>query len=326
MKAILLKNFGGVENLELASWEEPQIKKDYIKIKIKAFALNRADILQREGKYPPPRNTSPILGLEVAGEVVEIGENVSKWKIKDKVFGLLPGGAYAEFVIMHKNMAIKKPDFLDFEQATAIPEVFLTAFQALVWLGKLQENEKVLIHAGGSGVGTAAIQIAKNFKSNILITASREKHQKCKDLGANFCIDYKIESFREKILELTEKQGVDLIIDFIGANYFNNNINSLNLEGRLVILAFLGGVKLKDTNLLPILRKRLQIIGSTLRARTLDYQIQLTQDFWKYAQPLFAAKMLKPVIDTVFSWKDIQKAHNYMENNQNFGKIVLRVD
>lgn len=326
MKAILVKQPGGREQLELGEWQKPIPAKDELLVKVKAAAVNRADILQREGKYPPPKGASPILGLEICGVIEEVGDEAGEWKKGDEVFGLLPGGAYAEYAVIHKNMALAKPEHLSFEEAAAIPEVFLTAYQSLIWIGKLQFNEKVLIHAGASGVGTAAIQIARQFNTEIIVTASAGKHRVCHELGATFTIDYQTESFPEKVKQITNGSGVDLIIDFIGGTYFKDNINSLALDGRLVLLAALGGGNVGDFNMAKILMKRLQITGSTLRSRTVEYQIKLTRHFWSFAERLFENGKLKPVIYKVYDWNDVVMAHQCMEENRNSGKIVLRID
>ncbi len=325
MKAILITSPGPAENLIIGKFEKPEPKPDEILVKVAATAVNRADILQREGKYPPPKGASPVLGLEMSGEVAALGKNVTKWKAGDQVFGLLPGGGYAEYAVIHQDMALPLPENLDLTEATAIPEVFLTAYQALFWLGKLQKRETVLIHAGGSGVGTAAIQLAKAQEATIIITASAGKHKACLELGADLAVDYNTQDFQEEVSAFTGEKGVDVIIDFIAANYFHQNIDSLATDGRLVLLATLGGGKIDNFDLRKILIKCLQITGSTLRARSLDYQIALTQAFSSFALPLFQKKQIKPVIDKVFDWKDVQDAHKYMEAYKNIGKIVLKV-
>lgn len=325
MKAVLVNSPGGAENLVIGETDTPQPQPHQILVKVAATALNRADILQREGKYPPPEGASSILGLEISGEVVALGENVTKWKTGDRVFGLLPGGGYAEFAVIHEDMALPLPEHLDQIEAAAIPEVFLTAYQALFWLGKLQKGEAVLIHAGGSGVGTAAIQLAKALEAKIMVTASAGKHQVCLDLGADWAIDYKSENFQEKVKEYTDAKGVDVIVDFVAAPYFLQNIDSLSTDGRLVLLAVLGGGKVENLDLRKILIKRIQIKGSTLRARSLEYQIALMQAFSSFAMPLFERGEIKPIIDKIFDWKEVQEAHKHMEANKNTGKVILKI-
>lgn len=326
MKAILVKQPGGPEQLELGEYEQPLPKPDELLVKVYATALNRADTLQRQGKYPAPKGASPLLGLEVAGEVVEAGINCSRFKKGDKVFGLLPGGGYAQYAVINEQMAMPIPDNLTMEEAAAIPEVFLTAFQALVWLGKLQEGERALIHAGASGVGTAAIQLARAKKAEVLVTASEGKLHACKELGAHKAINYKEVLFDDEVLAYTNGEGVDVIVDFIAGPYFNQNLDCLRTDGRLVILASLGGGKVEEADLRKILVKRLQVMGSTLRSRSKEYQIQLTQEMSAFALPYFKSGSIKPVIDSVYDWADVAEAHRYMEQNKNIGKIVLRIN
>jgi len=289
------------------------------------LALNRADTLQRRGKYPPPEGASPILGLEIAGKVAGRGSKVTKWEKGDRIFGLLPGGGYAEYAVIHQDMALPVPDGFSMEEAAAIPEVFLTAFQSLSWHADLKKGETVLIHAGASGVGTAGIQLAKEMGAKVLVTASKQKHQLCLDLGAEAAIDYHDGPFEKPVLEATDGKGVDVIIDFIAAPYLQQNINCLRTDGRLILLATLGGVKVEQLNMGAILFKRLSIIGSTLRSRSSDYQIRLTKDFGDFTLERFRNGHLKPVVDRVFDWTEVTAAHQMMESNKNQGKIVLKI-
>lgn len=325
MKAILIPEFGGPEVMQLGEWETPAPGPKEIRVKIKATALNRADTMQRRGVYPPPPGESPILGLEMAGIVETIGVGVTKWKVGDRVCGLLGGGGYAEYCVTHEDMAIPLPDQLSFEEGAAIPEVFLTAYQALHWLARIQPGEKILVHAGASGVGTAAIQLIGLHGADCIVTASAGKHQTCLDLGASHAIDYKKEDFSAVVTELTNGAGVQVIIDFIAAPYFQMNLDSLALEGRLVMLSLIGGVKPEAVNLAPILRKRLQIIGTTLRARSLEYKIGLTKDLQTHCMPHFASGKLKPIIDSIIPWTEVVQGHQRMESNLNTGKIILQI-
>lgn len=325
MKAIIVDKPGGAEQLKLGEYPKPVCGENEILVKVKAAALNRADILQREGKYPPPVGASPILGLEMSGIVEEVGSKVFKCKIGDRVFGLLPGGGYAEYAVIHENMAMEIPDNIPFEEAAAIPEAFLTAFQSVIWLSELKAGEVVLIHAGASGVGTAAIQIAREIGAKIIITASKEKHKICKELGADLTIDYKTQNFSDEVLKFTNNYGADVIIDFIGGLYFKNNVESLTRDGRLVLLATLSGGKVTEFDLRQILTKRLKIVGSTLRSRSLDYQIKLTKEFKEFAYDKIKRGIIKPVIDEILDWKYAEQAHRKMEENKNTGKIILRV-
>lgn len=325
MKAILIDKPGGADQLYIGETEKPIPQQNEVLVKVKATALNRADILQREGKYPPPKGASEILGLEIAGMAEEVGTDVSHIKKGDSIFGLLPGGGYAEYAIIHKDMAMQIPESFSFTDAAAIPEVFLTAYQALFLLAHIKKGDTVLIHAGASGVGTAAIQLAKSMDAYVIVTASAEKHDLCKSLGADVAIDYKKEDFAEQVFKNTSNKGADIIVDFIGAPYFEKNLNCAALDGRIVMLAFLGGTKISDVNLRNILARRLSIHGSTLRSRNIDYQISLTKSFKEYALEKFKNGNLKPVIDKIYSWENVQEAHQLMEANKNAGKIILEI-
>ena len=323
MRAIVFDNPGEPEVLKIGEIKQPVPASNEILVKVEAAGINRADTLQRRGKYPPPIGASPILGLEIAGTVSEVGNAITKWKTGEKVFGLIPGGGYAEFAVINENMAMPIPNSLNFFEAAAIPEVFLTAYQSLFWYGKIEKGQNVLVHAGGSGVGTAAIQLAKEMQAHVIITSSKEKHKICSELGADKTIDYKSYSFKDEVLNYTGNKGVNIIIDFILGPYFKHNIECLHEDGRLIILASLGGGIVDQFDLRKILSKRLSIIGSTLRSRSLDYQIKLTNEFGKFALEKFSKSKLKPVIDKVFNWEDAVSAHKYMEENKNTGKIIL---
>jgi len=325
MKALLAIDKGKKTEMTPGSYPDP-VAGDYeILVKIEATALNRADLLQKSGKYPPPQGVSPILGLEMAGIVMETGPQVTRYEIGDHVFGLLPGGGYAEYCVIHERMAMHMPEKYSFEESTAIPEAFLTAFQALKFLGDIKKNETVLIHAGASGVGSAAIQLAKKlFKCKVIATAGKKKKLKaCSDLGADISINYKNEDFSQLINAELGENSVDLIIDFVGAPYWEKNIDVSATDGRLIYLSMLGGAGIKKMNLVPLLRKRLTIKGSTLRNRTQEYKMKLTSDFHSYAMDLIDEGIIKPVIDSVFNWTDVEAAHKLMEENRNIGKIVL---
>lgn len=326
MKAVLIESFGGPEQLVLGDWPTPEPGPHEVLVKVGATALNRADLLQRRGHYPPPPGESPILGLEMAGEIVAMGKRVTRRRIGERVCGLLAGGGYAEYAVLHEAMALPLPEGMDDSEAAAIPEVFLTAFQALRWLADFQAGEWLLLHAGASGVGTAAIQLARTMDAGrIIVTASAPKHELCRALGAHHAIDYREQDFLQAVEEFSNGRGVDVVIDFIAAPYFQRNLDVLRADGRLLLLALMGGVQPEGINLAPVLRKRLQIIGSTLRARPLDYKIRLTEALYDYAWPAFRRQHLRPVIDSVFDWTEVEAAHRRMEANKNKGKIVLKV-
>lgn len=321
MKALLVEK----GQMLLADWPKPSPGQGELLVKVAAAGVNRADILQKEGKYPPPAGASPLLGLEVAGTVAAVGADISNWQVGDRVMGLLPGGGYAQFALLHSELAMPVPENLSFAEAAALPEVFLTAWQALVWLAKLQKGETVLIHAGASGVGTAAIQVAKAMGAQVWVTASAAKHAACQALGASLAIDYKATDFAEVIQEKTAGRGVNVIVDFIGAAYWQQNLQSLAMDGRLVMLAFLGGAK-TETSLAPLLQKRLSVYGSTLRSRSLPYQAALCKDLAAFLLPRLKSGVLKPVIHKVYDWQQAEEAHRDMVQNQNVGKLVLTLE
>ncbi|PTX64247.1 putative PIG3 family NAD(P)H quinone oxidoreductase [Melghirimyces profundicolus] len=327
MQAVIVTEPGGPENLKVGEYPTPRPTDHELLVRVKATALNRADILQRKGHYPPPKGASPILGLEMAGVVEKVGENCRGWKPGDRVFGLLPGGGYAEYAVIPGDMALPIPEGYGFEEAAAIAEVFLTAYQALFWLGSLKQGEKVLIHAGASGVGTAAIQLAKAAGATVYTTAgSSDKLEACRSLGADLAVNYKEGPFEPHVRSAAGENGVQLVLDFVGAPYWEQNLNCLGIDGKLVLISTLGGAQLENASLVPFLAKRLQVIGTTLRSRSLHYKIELTRDFADHVLPLFGEGKIKPVIDRTFSWKEVREAHRYMEENRNIGKVILRVD
>lgn len=326
MQAIQFHAPGGTDQLYMGEYEAPQPGPNEVLVRVAYTALNRADLLQREGKYPVPPGDSPIMGLEMSGTVIATGSEAHKWKIGDKIFGLLNGGGYAEQAVIHEDMAMPIPAGMPMQEAAAIPEVFLTAYQALHWIGKLQAGETVLIHAGASGVGTAALQLVRLAEAISIVTASAGKHEICYQLGAAKAIDYRSEDFAEALQLYTKGKGVDIIIDFIAAGYFNQNLQTLGLDGRMIMLALMGGIKVPVVNLALILGKRLQITGSTLRSRSLEYKIRLTRDLHQYAGPHFTDGTLRPIIDSVYPWEAVREAHEYMEANKNQGKILLQVE
>lgn len=326
MRAVLVPEFGGPEKLEIGTCPRPETGPADLLVRVHATALNRADILQREGKYPPPPGESEILGLEVAGVVEEKGEDCPEFAVGDRVFGLLAGGGYAEYARLPKGVAMRIPDRMSVEEAAAIPEAFLTAYQALFLYGQVSMGHRVLIHAGASGVGTAAIQLAREAGALVYATASAGKHEGCRALGASRVIDYRAESFADVIRRETDGQGVDAIVDFIGGPYLNDNVASLAMDGRIVILATMGGSRVEQFDIRHLFRRRGQIITSTLRNRPLIYKEKLTAAFADFALPRFADGRLKPVIDRMIDWSDVADAHRAMEANKNVGKIVLRVN
>lgn len=325
MKAVLVNE--KTQELLIGDAETPQLNDDELLIRVKATGLNRADLLQKRGLYPPPKGASPILGLEASGVIEKVGSHVSGWQVGDRVFSLLPGGGYAEYVTVPAEMAMRIPEGMSFEEAAAIPEVFFTAYLNLFKLGGLKAGQTVLVHAGASGVGTAAIQLIREAGATSIITAgSEEKRKACQALGAAHAIDYKDGPFAPKVKDATKGAGVDIILDFIGAPYFKQNLEVLNLDGRLIIIGTMGGVNVEEVNLGFLLAKRLQVIGTALRSQKPQDKIELTQEFSAFALERLKDGRLKPIIDSVWNWKEVQKAHDHMESNRNTGKIILKIE
>ncbi len=325
MQAITVTTPGGPEVLRLTTVPDPVPGPEQVLVRVRATALNRADVMQRLGQYPPPPGESNILGLELAGEVEAVGAAVKDYAPGDRVFGLVGSGGYAEKALIDARMAMPIPAGWSFAQAAAVPEVFFTAQETLFTLGGLKAGETVLIHAAASGVGTAGMQMARETGARILVTAgSAEKIERCIGLGAEAGCNYKEQDFADWIKEVTNGQGVDLIEDFIGAAYWDRNLRSLKVGGRLVLVGLMGGVKV-EVNLGLLMTKRLQVFGSVLRSRLLADKIAITQRFRAKWLPLLAAGRIKPIIDRIFPLAHAAEAHRYMEENRNFGKIILSV-
>ncbi len=314
------------QQLVFAAVECPRITTSQCLIKVHAIGVNRADILQRQGKYPPPAGESTILGLEVSGEIVACGGAVDHWQRGDKVYGLVAGGGYAEYVAINAEHLMKLPDNYTYEQGAAIAEVFLTAYQSLFSLAQLQPQQSVLIHAGASGVGTAAIQLAKAKQCKVVVTVGHEeKAQACILLGADAAINYQEVDF-VAWAKKNHPQGFDVIVDVVAGEYLNKNIKVAALDARIIILAMLGGRFSQSVDIAKLLMKRLTIQASTLRNRSDGYKKQLIIDFVNDFYPLLKKGKIHPVIDSVFSWQETEQAHQLMLTNNNIGKIVLRVD
>ena len=326
MKAVLMSGTGGVEVLHIGEHPDPVMKEGELLVRIRATALNRADLLQRRGKHPPPKGVPDLLGLEMAGEVASVGPACEGWAPGDRVCALLPGGGYAERVSIPSGLAMRIPGDLSFEQAAAIPEVFLTAYQNLFNVARLASGQTVLIHAGASGVGTAAIQLVCEAGGSSLVTAgSLEKIARCVALGARAGWNYKDGPFAPWVVEQTGGRGVDIVLDFVGAPYFEQNLQALAVDGRMVVIGTMGGAEVGKFSLRTLMSKRLLIAGAGLRSMETARKIALTQVFSGFALPRFTDGRLVPIVDTVFDWHEVGDAHRRMESNANVGKIVLRV-
>jgi len=311
--------------LNLTYQTTPTPKPSEVLIKVHAAGVNRPDVMQRQGLYPPPEGASDILGLEVAGVIVDLGNTPSHLKIGDKVCALVTGGGYAEYCTAAVSLCLPIPNGLNFTQAAALPETYFTVWSNLFDRAQLKANETVLIHGGSSGIGTTAIQLAKAFGAKVIITAGSEtKCQFCLELGADLAVNYREQDFVQTIKDHTNGKGVDVILDMIGGDYFPRNIKCLDYDGRLVHIALQNGIK-AEINLLPIMLKRLSITGSTLRARNTDFKAAIAQQLQKNVWPLLASGQIKPIIHQTFPLAEAEKAHALMESSQHIGKIILTV-
>jgi putative PIG3 family NAD(P)H quinone oxidoreductase len=326
MKAIIVRM---KEKGPILGWEDasvPEITRDDVLVDVKATAVNRADLLQAQGLYPPPPGVSDILGLEMAGIISAVGKGVKTWKIGDRILALLPGGGYAEQAVVHHQLLLPLPPEWSFAQGAAIPEVWLTAFLNLFIEGNLQPGERVLLHAGGSGVGTAGIQMAHASGAVVYVTAGTEsKLAACREFGAERAINYKQQDFLAEVRQATREKGVDLILDPVGGAYLDRNLQALAENGRLVNIGLLGGAG-AEMNMGLVLGKSLRIIGSRLRSRPLTEKIDLTRQFQKRFWALLESGRLKPVIDTIFPIQRADDAHEYVRQNRNTGKVILEVE
>jgi len=326
MKAINLKEFGGAENLFLDDIEKPVAGAGQVLIKVHASSVNRPDIVQRQGNYPPPKGDSEILGLEVAGVVESVGEGGLRYKKGDRVFALVGGGGYAEYAVAVEGHTMPIPENLDYAQAACICETYITAYLNAVVLAEAKPDDTFLLHGGGGGVNTAAIQLCKALcpECTLVVTASTGKVERVKALGVDHVIDYKTQSFAEEIKTITNGKGADVILDHIGAAYLADNMKSLALAGRMVLIGVMGGIK-AELNLAMMMVKRQKIIGSVLRSRPVAEKTQIIADFEKTVLPLFASGSVKPMISDVFALSQAADAHRAMEEGSHFGKIVLEV-
>ena len=327
MRAAVITEPGGPDVLKVMEVDDPVPGPEDVLVDVKASALNRADMLQREGGYPaPPGSPDDIPGLEFAGVVLEAGDRVIGMAKGDRVFGLLGGGGYASRTVTHHRMAVPIPDGWDFVQAAATPEVYFTAYDALFNRGNLQMGEKVLVHAAGSGVGTAAVQLAHHAGAFVYGTAgSAEKLAGAAKLGMDVGINYHDQDFAAVVKEHTGGTGVDVLIDFIGGPYWDQNIVSMAVLGRLVEVGLMGGNRV-EVDLGRLMGKRLQVTGTGLRGRSLEEKLAVTAQFKRHVLPHLASGSMKPIVDRTFPLEEVAEAHRYMETNANFGKIVLTID
>ena len=324
MKAVVITRPGGAEVLEVQERPKPEPGIGQIRVRVKASALNRADLMQRAGNYPvPPGVPADMPGMEYAGEVEALGAAASLWKVGDRVMGIIGGAGHAEFLCVHEREAMPVPKGMSWEDAGAIPEVFLTAYDALFNRLALSAGETVLIHAVGSGVGTAGLQIARAAGARVVGTArSPDKLERAKKLGLDVAVDSSRADWAAQVEAAIGTERVDAVLDLVGASYLEGNLRLLTLRGRMVVVGLTGGAS-APFNMSVLLRKRLTIVGTMLRSRPLEEKIALARDFSERGVPLFETGRLKPVVDRVFAFDEIRAAHQLMESNDTFGKIVL---
>lgn len=325
MRAAVITHPGGPEVLEIRDVETPESQGDYVRVRVRASGVNRADTSQRAGHYPAPVGSpADIPGLEFAGEVDAVGPLARIWKPGQRVMGLAGGGAQAEYIVVHEGLLVEIPDNLDFVQAGGIPEVFMTAHDALFTQGGVVMGERVLIHAVGSGVGTAAIQLAHAAGATTYGTSrTPDKLERAKPLGLDYAIP--AENFAAGVRRLTNGQGVHMVLDFIGGPYLQQDMEALTAWGRIVFLATLGGAQ-GNMNIALMMGKRISIRGCTLRSRTLEEKLAVTRRFATGVLPLLANGTVKPIIDEVYPLDRIADAHRAMGENKNFGKLIVRIE
>jgi NADPH:quinone reductase len=325
VKAIVLDGFGGPEVLKPGEVEPPTAGPGRVLIRVHATSVNRPDVIQRQGHYPPPPGESPILGLEAAGTVEALGAGVTGFAPGERVLALLGGGGYAELAVAHAGHVMRIPGSMSFEQAACVCETYLTAYMNLFLYARLADGETVLLHGGGGGVTTAAIQIVKALapRARILVTASTGKVERVKAQGADVVIDYKNEDFAEAVQRHTDKRGVDVILDHLGGSYLERNVRSLAVGGRLAVIGVMGG-RTGELDVGRVLVGRLRILGSVLRPRPVDEKTAIIHAFERDVMPYFAAGRIVPLIHQVYPLEQAAEAHRAMEAGEHFGKLVLR--
>jgi putative PIG3 family NAD(P)H quinone oxidoreductase len=325
MRAIVIEHPGDETRMRVGEVPAPELVPGSLRIRVAATAVNRADLLQRQGFYPPPPGASDVLGLECAGVVSEVAAGVDGWHVGDRAMALLPGGGYAEEVVVDAGSALPIPAGLGTEEAAAIPEVFLTVFLNVFQLGGLAEGGAALVHGGGSGIGTAAIQLLRASGATAIVTAGSEaKCARCRELGADVAVNYRSGDFVAESLTATGGRGVDVVLDSIGAPYLERNLAALAVGGRLVLIGLMGGAK-ADLNLATLLTRRLQLIGSTLRARPEREKAAIVSGFLSRFGGSLERGEIGPVVDRILPLEAVGEAHRLMKASEHFGKIVLRV-
>jgi len=324
MKAIVITHPGAPEVLQIQDRPKPELQPGEVLVKVEAAGVNRPDVAQRKGNYPPPAGASvDIPGLEVAGIVVELGADVKRWKVGDQICALVIGGGYADYCAIPEGQCLPVPDNLTMVEAASLPETFFTVWSNVFDRAKLQPGESLLVHGGSSGIGVTAIQMAKALGSTVYVTAgSEDKLRFCEKLGADHAINYKTESFKDAILKLTDNKGVNVILDMIGGDYTPDNIKCLANDGRLIQINTMKGKEVK-LDLAEVMRKRLIVTGSMLRSRDVEFKSAIARNLEQHIWPLLASGKIKPVIYKTFPAMHAAEAHALMESSEHMGKIVL---
>ncbi|MGD9267383.1 MAG: NAD(P)H-quinone oxidoreductase [Desulfobacterales bacterium] len=325
MHYIHISEYGGPEVMQIKEGEVPDPRKGEVLVKVHAAGVNRPDVMQRQGLYPPPPGASSILGLEVAGEIVAIGHDVSAWSISDRICALTNGGGYAEYVAVPAGQCLPVPAGLTLQEAAALPETFFTVWANVFDRARLKPGERILVHGGSSGIGIAAIQMAKALGSIVFTTAgSEEKCAACRRFGADVAVNYHEQDYVAVLEEASEGQGVDVILDMVGGDYVARNLELAAKDGRIVSISFIKGSRVQ-IDMMPILLKRLIITGSTLRPRSAEAKAGIAQKLYTHIWPLIEGGKIKPLIAARFSLEDASEAHNLMESSKHIGKIILTI-
>ena len=325
MKYIGLRASGGADQMYLAQGPIPECGSHDLIVKVAAAGINRPDILQREGLYDPPKLASPVMGLEAAGEVFEIGPAVEGWRVGDKVCALCNGGAYAEYVAVPSGQCLPIPGDLSMVEAASLPETFFTVWANVFLRGNLSSGESILIHGGASGIGVAAIQLSRVFGATVFTTARGDvKRKACEEIGADWAIDSSSNDFVDEVMRITDNVGVDVILDMVGGDYIKKNLRCAAVDGRVINIAFQAGA-VREVNLMPIMIKRLTLTGSTLRPQSAESKRKIAIDLYEKVWPEIASGKIRPVIHDFFSMDHIVDAHRMMEANEHIGKIVVTV-
>ncbi|MDE2362869.1 MAG: NAD(P)H-quinone oxidoreductase [Hyphomicrobiales bacterium] len=324
MQQIIFDGAGGPEVVRLAETDTPRPGPGKVLVEVAAFGINRPDCIQRQGLYPPPPGESAVPGLEIAGRIVALGEGVSGLKVGDEICALVGSGGYAEYALADAALCLQKPKALSLIEAAGVPETYFTVFDNVFTRGALKKGETFLVHGGSSGIGSTAIQLAKHFGATVIATAgSPEKCAFCKTIGADHAIDYRTQDFVAEVLQITDKRGVDVILDMVGGPYIAKNISLLALEGRLVQIAFLQGPMVEKLNYTPVMVKRLTLTGSTLRPRTLAQKAEIAKALREKVWPLLDSGAVKPLVHATFPMAETRAAHALMETSAHLGKIIV---